>query len=85
MAEGISDFNFNVEIAKSRHVPYLKNPTLCVVIRKKVRANAIGPNTNAMQNIGKDVGRHDYVDAVPEAPLDMPIEFKELYRKSNGK
>ena len=79
MAE--ESLNFNIEVAKSKHVPYVYDPTFCVVIRKKVRANAIGPNTNAMQKTGKDIGRYDYIDAVPETPLDTPIEFRELYKK----
>lgn len=81
MAEYNANIQFSVATAKSDHVPHLDDPSFCVVIRKKVRANAIGPNANKLQSTGKDVGEYQYIDKVPETPLDIPIEFRELYRK----
>lgn len=74
-----SDLIFNISPAKSYHVPHVKDPVFCVVIRKKVRATAIGPNTIQLQKIGKDIGKYNYIDSVPEVPLDSNLLFKELY------
>ena len=75
----MSNINFNIDFAKTQHVPHVKEPTFCVVIRKRVRATAIGPNTVNMQNIGENIGKFGYSQSVPEIPLNMPIEFRELY------
>ena len=64
-----------------KHIPYVDDVDFCVVIRKKVDLTATGVNEKEITDIGNDIGKYEYTDIVPNKPLDLPPEFKELYKK----
>lgn len=65
----------------TKHIPIIEDPIFCTVIRKKVDFTAVGPNSNRIKDIGKDIGKYNYVDSTPKTPLDLPPGFQELYKK----
>jgi hypothetical protein len=69
---------YTIEIVKE-FVPKV-NIDFCVVIRKKIDLTAIGPNSNVIESIGKDIGKYNYADSVPSRLSDLPPGFVEFYK-----
>lgn len=64
----------------SENIPVIKAVDFSFVIEKRVDLTATGVNGNTIQDIGEDVGKYDYKNAVPSVLLDLPTGFTELYR-----
>lgn len=60
-------------------IPHVNDADFCMVIRKKVNLDAIGPNEQIIKNVGEDVGKYDYTKKVPAIPSDLPPGFVEFY------
>ena len=55
-----------------KHVPILEDPEFSLSMTKKIDYTAIGVNSNVIKDIGRDTGKDNYVNNVPERPLDLP-------------
>lgn len=70
---------YSIEVVKET-VPFVDEVEFCVVIRKKVDLTAIGPNTQDINNTGKDVGANECPYQSPQRPPELPPGFTELYK-----